>query len=229
MPAWGAEGGGPLTTQQIDELIAYLGSIQLTSDEAQARGRGGAARGARPRRGRRRSTGTTPPSARRCSTSASSRLRRRRLLLRPLPHEGGLVPVRRRRARGRRPERLRRLPRRHRAPSASRSPAASSRASSSPSTTSSIPRRGHRVRRALRPARPGHRPHAGLRRQPRRHDDSTTTPSDGMFTDEMLCAVAEYEASLGGATSEPAPGCDGPSRPRRADHRHRRPPRSPER
>jgi len=34
MPAWGAEGGGPLTTQQIDELIAYLQSIQLTSDEA---------------------------------------------------------------------------------------------------------------------------------------------------------------------------------------------------
>jgi mono/diheme cytochrome c family protein len=36
MPAWGAESGGPLTTQQIDELIAYIGSIQLTSDEAKA-------------------------------------------------------------------------------------------------------------------------------------------------------------------------------------------------
>jgi mono/diheme cytochrome c family protein len=34
MPAWGAEGGGPLTTQQIDELIAYLQSIQISSDEA---------------------------------------------------------------------------------------------------------------------------------------------------------------------------------------------------
>lgn len=34
MPAWGALGGGPLTSQQIDELIAYLGSIQLTSTEA---------------------------------------------------------------------------------------------------------------------------------------------------------------------------------------------------
>lgn len=34
MPAWGAEGGGPLTTQQIDELIAYLASIQITSDQA---------------------------------------------------------------------------------------------------------------------------------------------------------------------------------------------------
>jgi hypothetical protein len=36
MPAWGTEGGGPLTTQQIDELIAYLGSIQLSSDAAKA-------------------------------------------------------------------------------------------------------------------------------------------------------------------------------------------------
>ena len=34
MPAWGTDGGGPLTPQQIDELIAYIGSIQLTSDEA---------------------------------------------------------------------------------------------------------------------------------------------------------------------------------------------------
>ena len=36
MPPWGAEGGGPLTTQQIDELIAYIGSIQLTADESRA-------------------------------------------------------------------------------------------------------------------------------------------------------------------------------------------------
>ena len=36
MPAWGTEGGGPLTTQQLDELIAYIGSIQLTSDQAKA-------------------------------------------------------------------------------------------------------------------------------------------------------------------------------------------------
>ncbi|MDP1820919.1 MAG: cytochrome c [Acidimicrobiales bacterium] len=34
MPAWGTEGGGPLTTQQIDELIAYLDSIQITSEDA---------------------------------------------------------------------------------------------------------------------------------------------------------------------------------------------------
>jgi mono/diheme cytochrome c family protein len=30
MPAWGAEGGGPLTTQQIDELIAYLRAAMPT-------------------------------------------------------------------------------------------------------------------------------------------------------------------------------------------------------
>lgn len=36
MPAWGEAGGGPLTSQQLDELIAYMWSIQLTSDEAKA-------------------------------------------------------------------------------------------------------------------------------------------------------------------------------------------------
>jgi mono/diheme cytochrome c family protein len=36
MPAWGAAGGGPLTEQQLKELVAYIGSIQLTSDEAKA-------------------------------------------------------------------------------------------------------------------------------------------------------------------------------------------------
>jgi mono/diheme cytochrome c family protein len=34
MPAWGTEGGGPMTTQQIDELIAYLRSIQIPYTEA---------------------------------------------------------------------------------------------------------------------------------------------------------------------------------------------------
>jgi mono/diheme cytochrome c family protein len=36
MPAWGAEGGGPLNTQQIDELIAYLESIQIPQTEVLA-------------------------------------------------------------------------------------------------------------------------------------------------------------------------------------------------
>ncbi len=36
MPAWGAAGGGPLTDQQIDNIIDYLQSIQLTGAEARA-------------------------------------------------------------------------------------------------------------------------------------------------------------------------------------------------
>jgi len=36
MPAWGAPGGGPLTEQEIDEIIAYLVSIQLPAAESQA-------------------------------------------------------------------------------------------------------------------------------------------------------------------------------------------------
>jgi mono/diheme cytochrome c family protein len=36
MPAWGVDGGGPLTTQQVDELIAYLRSIQKSPEEARA-------------------------------------------------------------------------------------------------------------------------------------------------------------------------------------------------
>jgi mono/diheme cytochrome c family protein len=34
MPAWGAPGGGPLTEQQIDDLIFYLTSIQLPAEES---------------------------------------------------------------------------------------------------------------------------------------------------------------------------------------------------
>ena len=36
MAAWGGPGGGPLTTQQIDELIAYLWSVQLEPEEMRA-------------------------------------------------------------------------------------------------------------------------------------------------------------------------------------------------
>jgi mono/diheme cytochrome c family protein len=35
MPAWGAEGGGPRSEQEIENIIDYLASIQLTSEEAQ--------------------------------------------------------------------------------------------------------------------------------------------------------------------------------------------------
>lgn len=34
MPAWGEPGGGPLTSQQIEEIIAYLISIQLPAEDA---------------------------------------------------------------------------------------------------------------------------------------------------------------------------------------------------
>ena len=34
MPAWGAPGGGPLTDQQLDDIVAYLTSIQIPADEA---------------------------------------------------------------------------------------------------------------------------------------------------------------------------------------------------
>jgi mono/diheme cytochrome c family protein len=33
MPAWGVDGGGPLTTQQLDNLVDYLESVQLTPEE----------------------------------------------------------------------------------------------------------------------------------------------------------------------------------------------------
>lgn len=36
MPAWGAQGGGPLTTQQLDNVIDYLQSIQLPTPESSA-------------------------------------------------------------------------------------------------------------------------------------------------------------------------------------------------
>lgn len=36
MPAWGLEGGGPMNDQQLDNLTAYLHSIEITPEEAQA-------------------------------------------------------------------------------------------------------------------------------------------------------------------------------------------------
>lgn len=36
MPAWGVPGGGPLTDQQLDELVAYIESIQIPYTEARA-------------------------------------------------------------------------------------------------------------------------------------------------------------------------------------------------
>lgn len=36
MPAWGIEGGGPMNEQQIDNLIAYMRSIELPPEDARA-------------------------------------------------------------------------------------------------------------------------------------------------------------------------------------------------
>ena len=36
MPAWGLPGGGPLTTQQVEQLVVYMRSIQLDQDAATA-------------------------------------------------------------------------------------------------------------------------------------------------------------------------------------------------
>ena len=35
MPAWGAKGGGPLTTQNLQNLIDYMETFQITPAEAQ--------------------------------------------------------------------------------------------------------------------------------------------------------------------------------------------------
>ena len=64
MPAWGVEGGGPLNDQQIDNLIAYLESIQITPEEAQAQAEAGLALA--------RTAASSPARARPCSTSAST-------------------------------------------------------------------------------------------------------------------------------------------------------------
>jgi mono/diheme cytochrome c family protein len=37
MPAWGVQGGGPMNDQQIDDLVAYIGSIQVKPAEARAK------------------------------------------------------------------------------------------------------------------------------------------------------------------------------------------------
>lgn len=39
MPAWGAEGGGPMNAQQVDDLVAYIESITISREEARERAR----------------------------------------------------------------------------------------------------------------------------------------------------------------------------------------------
>jgi mono/diheme cytochrome c family protein len=47
MPAWGLPGGGPLTTQQVHQLVVYLRSVQLTPEEAADQVAGGLRSGVR--------------------------------------------------------------------------------------------------------------------------------------------------------------------------------------
>ena len=47
MPAWGLPGGGPLTSQQVHQLIVYRRAIQLSPDEAAAEVQSGLRAGAR--------------------------------------------------------------------------------------------------------------------------------------------------------------------------------------
>ena len=47
MPAWGLPGGGPMTTQQVEQLIVYLRSIQLDQETTTAQVEDGIAAGAR--------------------------------------------------------------------------------------------------------------------------------------------------------------------------------------
>ena len=65
MPAWGVTGGGPLNDQQIQNLVDYLESIQLTPEEAQQQARDELAQDD----GRRRT-----PTARRSTTSEGEAL-----------------------------------------------------------------------------------------------------------------------------------------------------------
>jgi mono/diheme cytochrome c family protein len=47
MPAWGAGGGGPLTDQQLEEIIFYLRSVQISEDEIRSQVDSGVEAGAK--------------------------------------------------------------------------------------------------------------------------------------------------------------------------------------
>ena len=96
MSAWGLDGGGPMNAQQLDTLIAYLGTIQVPRE------------GCADRRGRQPELPDRPPAERasagdrdarptRCRERRGRQLRRsalqplprrRGVQLRPLPHAG---------------------------------------------------------------------------------------------------------------------------------------------
>lgn len=47
MPAWGAGGGGPLTDQQLEEVVFYIRSVQISEDEIRDQVAGGVESGAK--------------------------------------------------------------------------------------------------------------------------------------------------------------------------------------
>ncbi len=95
MPAWGSLGGGPFSDQELLDVIAYLRSIQLNGQKANAGGRDRDQHRLQARRQRqlhalRQVRRRQVADARRGAVQPRRvrRLRRRRLRLRPLPHPG---------------------------------------------------------------------------------------------------------------------------------------------
>ena len=95
MPAWGSLGGGPLSDQQLLDVIAYLRSIQLPANTAtqalEHRDRHGvqARRGQRLHALRHHAGGPVEDAGRGAvQPGRVRRLRRRGVLVRPVPHQG---------------------------------------------------------------------------------------------------------------------------------------------
>ena len=191
MPAWGGPGGGPLDTQEISNVIDYLGSIQLTSEPIQVAGRGRTAHaaGTRRRRGHRLQLARHRQGA--VQPGQGRRLRQRRLRLRPLPHPWLVDQRREGTARRRRPLRLRRLPRRLRclrSPPAWRHPP--------PVRLGRRPGDVHPRRRRAGQAY-GNNGLSGDGMMPGFGDNPNTEESDdGMLTNDMIQSIARYVASL---------------------------------
>ena len=97
MPAWGVAGGGPLNDQQLQNLIDYLESEQLTPEEAPGAGGGEPSRRYRDAEFEDGDPVFESDGEIAVQPRPARQLRRRRVRVRPLPH-GGLVVRRRRRS-----------------------------------------------------------------------------------------------------------------------------------
>ena len=176
MPAWGVKGGGPLNDQQLQNLIDYLeidpaharGVAEAASPSklAEMRKEKNAGRHAQVPEVDQRRRGSVQPGLRR-------RLRRRRLLLRPLPHHRLVV----RRQDGRRERRASARPLRG-GSTLARFPGAILGQTNQTDFVCS----GLRAGQALRPQRPGHRPHARLLLGARPRSTTRSTPVRSAWT-----------------------------------------------